>query len=42
MGTEFQEVGSDDITGPDLPMNGYSGRTFYYGENAGEGAFLRG
>ncbi len=39
----FRAGESDGFTGPDLPMEGYSGRTFYDGENAGGGPaiFLR-
>jgi len=39
-GTEFRAGKSGDITDPDLPMDKYSGRISYDGENAGGGSAL--
>jgi hypothetical protein len=40
-GTNFVVDQSGGFTGPDAPVNGYSDRISYDGENTGEGAAVR-
>ena len=41
-GMNFGAGQSDSFTGPDAPVNGYSGRISCDGENTGKGAAVRG